>query len=49
MKSLNKMAYQRPESEECRFLFETNFLATVNKDGPVDDAEEGETDGWGWN
>ena len=47
---LNKKAYQSPESEELRFFFETNFLATVNSEGsPVDDADEGETDGWGWN
>ena len=50
MKMLKKKAYQSPESEELRFFFETNFLATVNGgDKPVDDSDDGDTEGWGWN
>ena len=51
MKMLNRRAYQSPETKEFEFLFESNFLATVISEGedPVDGAEEGETEGWGWN
>ncbi len=50
MKMLNKQAYTSPETKEFEFLFESNFLATVNGgDKPVDDSEEGDTEGWGWN
>ena len=49
MKMLNRQAYQSPETKDFEFLFESNFLATIEGEKPVDDSEEGDTDGWGWN
>jgi len=42
-------AYQSPESEDLAMEVETSFLASILSDKPVDDSEEGETEGWGWN
>lgn len=52
MKKTTMRAYERPEAEMLDFIVESNFLilsVTDSKDDPVGGAEEGDTDGWGWN
>lgn len=52
MKKMNKRAYESPEAEVFKFMLEQDFLdasITGREKDPVGGADEGETDGWGWN
>ena len=52
MNKTKHQAYERPEAEILEFSIESSFLVlsvTDKKDDPVGGAEEGDTDGWGWN
>lgn len=51
MKMINRRAYERPQSEVFDIRLENTILdATIDGGkGPVDDAEEGNVSGWGWN
>lgn len=50
MKMMTKRAYECPKSEVFDVRLENEVLG-VSLDGgekPVDDADEGDTEGWGW-
>lgn len=51
MVKTNHRAYERPEAEMLDFILESSFLilSANGGDKPVKDADEGDTEDWGWN